>query len=219
MREPDRVRRWWLLALPLILVAACGDDSTTEEDAAERPETASSASEDTGDDDEGAASDADEAWCATVIELREDPDATLGDLRAAAGSAPEAVADTMEVLGSQDASLGVAQRLDAAAQVEAWSHEHCGTEHPFCTAWTQYSGAVAALALSGTPEEDVAVATGELEDLLRVVRSYAPSDLDPHLEVVSETQAGAVSDTEEREAEASWDALDAWVDDTCGASG
>jgi hypothetical protein len=193
-----------------LLAGACGDDSAPP-DAAPAGTTASSTS---ATAEPGEADD----WCDSYAELAEAPDPDPAALRAAAESAPPDLAEALEVVLSDDTSVEPAEVLDAVGQVESWAHDHCGTDHPFCTQWIQYTGALAGSALSGAEPEDDEV-RAVLEGMFEVVLRYAPDAVGPELEVVAAASWRELSDEEERAAEQAYDEVDAWVAEACDTAG
>jgi hypothetical protein len=192
-----------------LLAGACGDDATRPE-AAPAGTTASSTAT--------AARDGADDWCDSYADLAEAPDPDPEALRAAAGSAPPELDEPLGIVLSDDTSLEPAELLDAVARIEGWAHEHCGTDHPFCTLWTQYAGALGSAALSGVEPEDEEV-RALLDGMFEVAVRYAPDAVDAPLDVIASTPTTELRDDEERAAEAAYDEVDAWVADACEDSG
>lgn len=196
------------MGLILILVTSCGDDDSATQTIAEEPATPVSTDRDTP------VSKTTDDWCETYMRLSTDEEADVVDVESAADNAPEELREALRTVGSDDPSVSMADRAAAAAVVEAWAYEHCGTDHPFCGAWIQYKGLVGSIALSGSSEEEQSQGYAMAEGLFEVARVHAPPVLDQQLGTIAST-SGSSDDEDERKAESALDEVDAWVDGNC----
>ena len=116
-----------------------------------------------------------------------------------------------DVAETDPASL--ARLVSDLVVVEAWSHQHCGTEHPFCLAWPTFTTALASSALSSEPDTEAAAAA--TQQLMHVAIAHSPSELDHLGQLIEDASAGEVTAPQERAAEAAYDSYDTWVEDHC----
>jgi hypothetical protein len=210
----------------LVVVTACGDDdgnavATDGPDPTEvsstDPTDAAGASTSTSDRaDDGPDDGTRHEWCATWAELRASTDEAPAELPDAVASAPDAVrADIERLAESESASGGPAPAsfVRSFAAVEAWSHEQCGTGHPFCVAWPAFTFTLASSAFAD--EADRADLQAQIPELAAVALGHVPAELAHVAAAVESTLEGAESDADERAAESAYDELDAWVETNC----
>jgi hypothetical protein len=184
-----------------------------------------------GDDDDatsaGSSSPADEAgWCDEMAAIFESGDIPSN----AVASAPDELEADLEALARasdvdpEAAPEGtLAGLLESQAAVEAWGHEQCGTDHPFCSLWNGYSGVIAGSTFAEADHEvdqqDVAAelerVVGEMDDVLL---AHVPEEVRGDLQTFTESMRAVLddpdlrmTDAEERAAEEAEDALDAWA--------
>ena len=200
----------------LLLVTACGGDGDTvasgasSTTASPRP-TSTTATEDAAD------------WCDEFasLERSEQDRLTSDDI----DGAPEVIRSALDVLvelGDPDPAASSPGDLErgfrAVAEVETWSHQHCGGDHPFCSLWITVNGAMAAPAFVEEEQQDEAYAefTSFLDDLDVVLIEVAPTEVRDDVETTlawfSRVGDGAeMSDEDERVAEGAEAALDEWL--------
>jgi hypothetical protein len=185
-----------------LALAACGDDG----DGASGPTTQSATTE--------AAS-----WCNELSDLM---DATEVDDVRIDGAPDEIVEPLQTLLDGADvdpdtAPEGTVVRLyRALVTVQAWDHQHCGGEHPFCPLLLNLDGAIAAGAFADTGEGGgAAVIARFVDEVGELLTEQVPPELRGDLETFMASLDGPMSTAEERAAEAASDSLDAWADDNC----
>ena len=190
------------------VVAACGGDgdSVTTKPGGSASATTATTTTDTTVEPVG--------WCDELSALRASGDLTPD----AIAGAPDEIEAPLEVLAGAadiDPQAGsLAPLLRAQAAVESWGYEHCGSDHPFCYLWITFAGAIAASAFADADQEDVdAELRSFLDEMDDVLIEYAPPEMLDHVRAVLESvgSTSALSDADERAAEAADDALDQWT--------
>jgi hypothetical protein len=202
---------WGIAAL--LLVAACGggDDTVT------------SATDPTGVTSTSAA-EAPEDWCdeLAALERAEDKDRLTSKDIAGAPEVIRAPLETIVVLGEMDPTSAPPgsdeEGVRAVAEVESWSHQHCGGDHPFCSLWISVNGAMATPAFVEEAKQDEAFAelVSLLEELHDVLLEVAPAEVRDDVEAVlaaysAVDDAGTISEEDERLAESAETGLDEWL--------
>lgn len=203
-------RRRSAIAALLVVVACGGGDDTVA-----RSATSSTAAPSTS------ARSAREDWCdeLAALERSEDLDLTSDDI----ADVPEVIRSPLETLvelGDLDptsAPRGSLERgVRAVADVESWSHQHCGGDHPFCSLWISVSGAMATPAFVEEPQQDEAHAQllSLLDELDAVLLDVAPTEVRDDIETLLALLSSGgteMSEADERAGEAAEAALDEWA--------
>jgi len=192
-----------VLAAAIVVVAACvGDD-----DDAARPEDAPASSSSAVTSSSASAG---AGWCDELTALLEaEGDITTAEI----AGAPDEIAAELSTLVEASADDELGKLLAAFATVEAWGHERCGRDHPFCSLWITFNGAVAAAALTDDVSEDVQAELREtVDEMDDVLLDHVPPDERAPLQLVlASLDDPGLSDMGERAAEAAYDALDEWA--------
>jgi hypothetical protein len=193
----------------VLVIAACGTASDDEPTASSAPPDASSTRE------EAAGS----GWCPVFDSLEASSDVAAVDV----DGAPEEILEPLQVLvddaelaePDDDPAPGTLRRLlEAAGELQAWGHEHCDADHPFCSVWLTITGTLAALGLSGDAEaSDEMKLRALVEAAGPVAVAHVPDELRDELDtaLASTRWSSAPSEPDERAAEAAFDALDEWM--------
>ena len=183
----------------LLALAACGGDdrTATPDDTPEDTPTSSSTSP-------SSATNEGTEWCEDLAALLEPDDLTP----AVIAGAPDEIRDDLEALHEASDTDPVGPLLEAQAAVESWGHDRCGGDHPFCSLWITYTGAVAAWALTEADPEEIEEVVDEMDDALL---HHVPAEELSHLRTALESLEPPLSDAGERAAEAAYDALDEWA--------
>jgi hypothetical protein len=197
----------------LLLVAACGGDGDTGASrATDSPPVTSTAA------GEGAAD-----WCDELAALEESEDVDLSsDDIAGAPEVIRAPLETLVDLAERDPASAPPGSLErgvrAVADVESWSHQHCGGDHPFCSLWISVSGAMAAPAFVEEAQQDEAneQLLSLLDELDEVLMDVAPAEVGDDVETLlalfsRASDATEMGEEDERAGEAAEAALDEWA--------